>query len=91
MRELKTDQQIEPIGICSKTVLSVSDISDHFALLSFDFPTHLSPGCSRTPHCAYAIIAGFTPSRHTCHFIAIHQDVAARLLYGSPALTGLTG
>jgi len=45
MREPKTDQQIELIGSCSKTVLSGPDLSDHFPLLSFDLLTHSSPGC----------------------------------------------
>jgi hypothetical protein len=43
--EPKTDQQIELIGSCSKTVLSGPDLSDHFPLLSFDLLTHSSPGC----------------------------------------------
>jgi len=34
MREPKTDQQIEFIGSCSKTVLSGADISDHFPYCS---------------------------------------------------------
>lgn len=44
MREPKTDQQIELMGSCSKTVLSGPDLSDHFPLLSFDLLTHSSPG-----------------------------------------------
>lgn len=44
MREPKTDQQIELIGSCSKTVLSGSDNSDHFPLLFIDLLTRSSPG-----------------------------------------------
>lgn len=44
MREPKTDQQIELIGSCSKTVLSGPDLSDHFPLLFIVLHTRSSPG-----------------------------------------------